>query len=109
MTLPRLRVRELLYLVVYAALIGQAFVLGILTPARPPKPPSGHVWVQREYAIPFLVREQQSGRSSWKIVLDGQDITLSRQGMGLSEHDLTRMFMDDEGRIYVAVLKELVE
>ena len=30
MTLPRLRVRELLILVVYAALIGQAFVLSFV-------------------------------------------------------------------------------
>ncbi len=29
MTLPRLPVRELLFLVVYAALIGQAFILSI--------------------------------------------------------------------------------
>ena len=37
MTLPRLRVRELMFLVVYAALIGQAFVYGVATPSHPPR------------------------------------------------------------------------
>ena len=49
MTLPRLRVRELLFLVVYAALIGQAFVLSLAGPELPTglrTPPDGYVWVQ---------------------------------------------------------------
>ena len=47
MTLPRLRVREVLFLVVYAALIGQAFVLGITereTWTSPSVYP-GYVWM----------------------------------------------------------------
>ncbi len=47
MTLPRLRVRELLFLVVYVALIGQAFVLGITereTWTSPSVYP-GYVWM----------------------------------------------------------------
>ena len=55
MTLPRLRVRELLFLVVYAALIGQAFVLG-LTDRRIVSAPSGvegYVWVPAS-EFPFL-------------------------------------------------------
>ncbi len=55
MTLPRLRVRDLLFLVVYAALIGQALLLG-LTDRRIVSAPSGvegYVWVPAS-EMPFL-------------------------------------------------------
>ncbi len=65
MTLPRLRVRELMFLVVYAALIGQAFVLStvrttyqVTSSYRSLFP--GYAWV-RASEIPFHVR----GPSGW--------------------------------------------
>ena len=60
MTLPRLRVRELLFLVVYAALIGQAFVLSSVGASfqvsfSHPSHYRGYVWVWAS-EIPFHVR-----------------------------------------------------
>ena len=45
MKFPRLRVRQLIYLVVYAALIGQAFLLAAAGPKGAPSVPTGYVWV----------------------------------------------------------------
>ncbi len=48
MTLPRLRVRELLFLVIYAALIGQAFVLSLFpSTVSYPSEFEGYVWVRK--------------------------------------------------------------
>ena len=58
MTLPRLRVRELLFLVVYAALIGQAMVLSYFDvfPLQRVFPSSlpGHVWITESYRLELL-------------------------------------------------------
>ena len=83
MTLPRLRLRELLILVVYLALIGQAFVLGFVEPPPPELPsrylPSdvpGYVWVPASEALDFLIDEQQKGQSGRKHLDSGEQFGL---------------------------------
>ena len=97
MTLPRLRVRQLLILVVYAAVIGQAFMLSLTAPARLPKPPTGYAWVPRAQAIPLLIQEQRSGKSSRQIVIIGKDVAFG-QSVG-SGPDLTRIHKDSRGML----------
>ena len=89
MTFPRLRVRELLFLVLYAALIGQAFVLSSVgatfqVSLTHPSHLRGYVWV-RASEIPFHVRgpdglyhyQVSAGRVGgiWKSDLVYQDIS----------------------------------
>ncbi len=72
MTFPRLRIRELLILVVYAALIGQALVLCYVKPGLPngylPSNVPGHVWVPMSEALEFLGFERRGAPDGGRIV-----------------------------------------
>ena len=69
MTLPRLRVRELMFLVVYAALIGQAFVLSTLGQrvSSVPSTVPGYVWVEASDAASLDLPE------GWVYVWEGME------------------------------------
>ncbi len=111
MTLPRLRVRELLFLVVYAALIGQAFVLSYVETGLPsrclPSDVPGYLWVPNAEAIDILLLEQYRGEGLRTIVVSGSGVTIS-QGSD-SKPNLMRSRIDARGEAYMLVPEELVK
>ncbi len=110
MTLPRLRVRELMFLVVYAALIGQAFVLCTLGQRvnSVPSTVPGYVWVEESDAASLDLPEgwvyvwvdPQGGLRMWQA--DGTNADAEFEPLQEATGDL-----DD--RTYYLVPEELVK
>ena len=111
MTLPRFRVRELLFLVVYAALIGQAFVLSFVDPGLPsrylPSNVSGYVWVPAPEAMGFSGFQLQKGTNG------GQNLVSSGQAGMIQSRDLKpdvpRVMGNSQGELFMLVAEELVK
>ncbi len=111
LTLPRLRVRELMFLVVYAALIGQAFLLSIPATARPvpPSKDQGYVWVNSVDAVQLEIFSRQADIRAIAFGTDGKIVVQEAFGVSISFQGMNATYGQPFDDVYYLVPKYLVK